>query len=295
MTMTPQIEQYLDRITKQKHFSHADTCWLAGLVQKARQNRALIPDNLSETEARAVCRQEAEGEWARQQLIKANLRLVIKRLGRYRGDHSFDDLLQAGTVGLIHAVDTFDPARGITLSTHAYQWIGLEIHKATSLDRLVRLPQHADRQAAVIRNTANYLAEESGETPTAAQIAEETGIDVEQVAAIVPIINAAVSLSTTPGDDAALGERLPDVRPLPDDQAVDNIDTAALYASLACLTPMQREIIDLHFGLTSGEPLTYDDIAARLNMSRQSAQQFAKRALTRLRGSALANVVADAA
>ena len=246
---------------------------------------------LTPAEERALFAQVAAGDAeARSRCIRANLRLVVSIAKRYRGRGlAFVDLIQEGTLGLMTAVEKFDVARGHKFSTMATWWIEQAINRALcNHARPIRLPVHMADRLGRLRKTSARLAIQLGREPGVDELAAACGISARQVREALTTGQAVASL------DAPLETSHGDPHYLHDILAAEDDDTAErhamraglhvqLDAALGRLTPRERAILALRYGLNDHEPHTLEAAGAVFGITRERARQIEARALQKLR------------
>ncbi len=239
------------------------------------------------------------GDAARAAFVAANGRLVVALARRYQHRGlPLDDLVQEGTVGLLRAVDLFDPTRGYKFSTYAVWWIKQSLRRALLQQvPLAHIPDNVQMERARLARQAHALHATLGYPPSPAELAAATGLPRARVDALTAPLPAPVPLDQIMGDGetATLGDLLPDpAAPQPDAEAEARELAAAVRTALAGLTPRDRAILAARHGL-DGEPLrTLQEIGRSLGLTRQAVQQAEARALARLRRPALHRWLADA-
>ena len=227
------------------------------------------------------------GEDARQRFITANLRLVVANAKRYAATSSMDllDLVQEGNLGLLRAVEKFDWRKGFKFSTYATWWIRQAIARAIAdKSRNIRVPVHLHDAARTVRNAQSALRLAHGRRPTIKELANETGLEPDQVEAALRVSNT-ISLETPVGeDDAQLGDFIEDadaVSPL--DLAAD-IDVARRLRMILCHLPeREARILALRYGFIDGSPRTLEEVGQEFGLTRERIRQLEKLALARLR------------
>ena len=229
-----------------------------------------------------------EGARAKEQFIKANLRLVVSIARRYvRSGMPMLDLIQEGNTGLVRAVEKFDYERGNKFSTYATWWIRQAISRAIAQqERTVRLPVHLVEDVNRMRNVARQLTRELGGEPEPEQLAGALGVPVERVNELKRWSQDTVSLDTTVGDDGdtTLGDLVADSdEPSPEDVVLAGLERARVEALLGHLDERSAGIVRARYGLEDGREHSLTEVAQRFSLSRERIRQLEIQALGRLR------------
>ncbi len=237
------------------------------------------------------------GDAARAAFVAANGRLVVAVARRYQYHGlPLDDLIQEGTIGLLRAVDLFDPGRGAKFSTYAVWWIKHALRRALATQTPLHVPVNVQDERARLARRAHALHAELGHPPSRADLAAAMGLPRARVDALTAPLPAPVPLDQIMGDGetTTLGDLLPDPdADRPDALAEAHALAAAVRAALATLDPRAQAILVARHGLDGTPPRTLQEIGQQFGLTRERVRQVEAKALTRLRDPALRHWLAD--
>ena len=278
--LTPEQELTMGRKV-QAMVTLTERCQLAGGSGPACE--------FSDDEKRTIKR----GEKAKNQMITANLRLVVNLAKRYQGKGlDLLDLIQEGTLGLTRAVEKYDPTRGHRFSTYAYWWIRQGLNRALSTQsRTIRIPVNVNEKLTKLRASKARLMQRNGLSPSTAQLADDMNLPISEVEDLLGCELRSVTVSLqgvvkSKSDPSELVDVLPseEVPPMEKAEIAERTASAWKLLDKSNLTPKERTVVMLRFGLDgSNEWRTLAEVARQMNCSREYCRQVVQRALRKLR------------
>ena len=289
------VRMYLKEIGKVSLLTAAEEVDLAMKIEAGVEAMAQLDASeeeggvpLERRERRRLSRIEQVGLDAKQQLIEANLRLVVSIAKRYVGRGMlFLDLIQEGNLGLIRAVEKFDYTKGFKFSTYATWWIRQAITRAIADQaRTIRIPVHMVETINKLVRIQRQLLQSLGREPTPEEIAEEMGLTPERVREIQKISQEPVSLETPIGEeeDSQLGDFIEDdAAVVPPDAASFSMLQEQLAKTFEGLAERERKVITLRFGLEDGHPRTLEEVGREFGVTRERIRQIESKTLAKLR------------
>lgn len=299
MTFTPQprlIAEELAPLLEDPNEDPNELSQLIELAQAASEAQRRLDSGELTPDEQAIARDTIQrGRAARSQIVEANRGLVwhvARRFPRHAmAGMDLDDLVQAGFLGLLRAIDGFDPSRGVQFSTYAVPWIRQSIRRAMeNHGASIRLPVHVQEDMAAMARAQETLRQRLGHEPDVAAISAEANLSSRRVQRLLRVSGDPVSLATPIGgnarrdeDQRQLADTIPDVSVDPVADALAIVEREAIERLFAAaLDPREQLVLRLLFGF-DGEPMTLADVSQRIGRTRERVRQIKERALAKLR------------
>ena len=242
---------------------------------------------LSREEEVALAKRIERGDLqAKEQLVNANLRLVVANARRYENQGlSLLDLIQEGTLGLIRAAEKFDWRRGFKFSTYATYWIRQAMQRALdSRSRTIRIPGELAQRERKVARAERELWVELAREPSDGELAKRAGLSLDQLASVRNASRVVTSLEKPVGEDGEteLGDLLAGGERSPEEEVEITLQTEAVRGAVSSLPVLEREVVKLRYGIDGSEPQPIAEVAHRLNLPPTRVRDIESRALTRL-------------
>jgi len=295
------VRVYLNEIGKVALLTAADEVDLSKRIEAGLYADHLLSSNNSFSPARRrdLRLVVADGERAKDHLLRANLRLVVSLAKRYTGHGMpFLDLIQEGNLGLIRAVEKFDYTKGFKFSTYATWWIRQAISRAMAdQSRTIRLPVHLVEQVNKMQRVRRELNQTLGREATHAELAHELDITEERIRELIDLSRDLVSLDQAVGtdDDASLGDFIADKRS--SSEAEETVEAELMRRQLSevldTLEAREAAVVRMRYGLDGVQPKTLDEIGRAFKLSRERIRQIERETMAKLRHPSRAQILRD--
>ncbi len=288
--VTDPVNLYFNRMGREPLLTREEEVALAKKIERGRDARQQLAQSDDGGSASVELRRLAtEGEAARDKFIRANTRLVVNIAKKYRNKGMpFSDLIQAGNLGLIKAVDKFEYQQGNKFSTYATWWIRQSITRSlTQHSRTIRIPDHLSSWIRKVHQAARALEQRLGRQPTVDEIAHQMGLTQERVERLLRISRRPLSLNrpvNREDEQSELGSFIEDENtPPPSERAAQLLLKEDLEELLNELEPREAKILRLRFGLQENRTYTLDELGEKFGVSRERIRQIERAALRKLR------------
>ena len=282
------VRDYLKEIGRTPLLSAEEEVYLANQIQ------AMIPllkkkaEDLTPEEKKAI----RLGQRAKQKMVQANLRLVVSVAKKYQNRGlSMLDLIQEGSIGLMRAAEKFDASKGYKFSTYSYWWIRQAMTRAIANHaRTIRLPIHITQDLNKVKKATRKLSQKLGRKPSDLEVARELNIDLEKLSSLAESARIAKPKSlnvTIDENQTELGQILADESASPSDFVAVQETHSQIQSLLHTLSPKQRDVITLRYGLNDGVSMTYEQIGDICGISRERVRQIKNKAMKLLKQRAI--------
>ncbi|MEL6442535.1 MAG: sigma-70 family RNA polymerase sigma factor [Cyanobacteria bacterium J06621_8] len=281
------VRDYLQEIGRTPLLSAEKEIKLANQIQAMLS--LLEQENLTPEEQKIV----RQGQKAKQQMVQANLRLVVSIAKKYQNRGlSMLDLIQEGSIGLIKGAEKFDPSKGYKFSTYGYWWIKQAMTRAISNQgRTIRLPIHVTQDLNKVKKATRQLSQKLGRKPRDQEIAEALDIDLKKLRFLAQSAKTSQTKSlnlTIDENQTELEQILADDSASPSDFVASQEMRSQVNSLLDTLSPKQRDVITLRYGLNDGKKMTYEQIGNVCGVSRERVRQIQNKAMKLLKKRAIA-------
>ena len=283
------VKLYLKSIGESKLLKADEETIVANQIKEGREAKVLLETETDIEKRKELAALVLKGEDAEKELIEKNLRLVVSIAKKYSGRGlDFQDLIQEGNIGVIKAVEKFDPTKGFKFSTYATWWIRQSITRAIADQaRTIRIPVHMVETMNKLTRIQREMVQILGRDPLAEEIAEKMGdISAEKVREIQLMSFDTTSLETQIGDegDTTLGDFVEDKNAIsPEQYAYREQLKESLREVLSTLTEREENVIRMRFGLDNGQPMTLEEVGQKFGVTRERIRQIEAKALRKLR------------